>query len=38
VVDSTHLTLTAVIDRIADLAQPSQQTVSAGAASSVVSR
>ena len=38
VVDSTHLTLTEVIDRIAELAQPSQQTASAGAASSVVSR
>ena len=32
VVDSTHLTLTEVIDRIADLAQPSQQTASAGSA------
>ena len=31
VVDSTHLTLAEVIDRIADLAQPSQQTASAGA-------
>jgi len=38
VVDSTHLTLTEVIDRIADLAQPSQQTASAGSGSSVVSR
>ena len=38
VVDSTHLTLTEVIDRIADLAQPAQQTASAGAGSSVVSR
>ena len=38
VVDSTHLTLAEVIDRIADLAQPSQQTASAGAGSSVVSR
>ena len=37
VVDSTHLTLAEVIDRIADLAQP-QQTASAGAGSSVVSR
>ena len=36
VVDSTHLTLAEVIDRIADLAQP--QTASAGAGSSVVSR
>lgn len=38
VVDSTHLTLPEVIDRIADLAQPSQQTASVGAGSSVVSR
>ena len=38
VVDSTHLTLAEVIDRIADLAQPTQQTASAGAGSSVVSR
>ena len=38
VVDSTHLTLAEVIDRIADLAQPAQQTASAGAGSSVVSR
>ena len=37
VVDSTHLTLAEVIDRIADLAQP-QQPASAGAGSSVVSR
>jgi cytidylate kinase len=37
VVDSTHLTLAEVIDRIADLARP-QQTASAGAGSSVVSR
>ena len=37
VVDSTHLTLAEVIDRIADLAEP-QQTASAGAGSSVVSR
>ena len=36
VVDSTHLNLAEVIDRIADLAQP--QTASAGAGSSVVSR
>jgi cytidylate kinase len=38
VVDSTHLTLPEVIDRIADLAQPSQQTATVGAGSSVVSR
>ena len=38
VVDSTHLTLPEVIDRIADLAQPSQQQASVGAGSSVVSR
>jgi len=38
VVDSTHLTLAEVIDRIADLARPTQQTASAGAGSSVVSR
>jgi CMP/dCMP kinase len=37
VVDSTHLTLAEVIDRIADLAEP-QQTASSGAGSSVVSR
>ncbi|HYI53555.1 MAG TPA: (d)CMP kinase [Microlunatus sp.] len=38
VVDSTHLTLTEVIDRIVDLARPSQQPASAGAGSSSVSR
>jgi len=37
VVDSTHLTLSEVIDRIADLAQPSPQTASVGSTSSVVS-
>jgi CMP/dCMP kinase len=38
VVDSTHLTLSEVIDRIADLARPSERAVSAGAGSSVGSR
>ena len=38
VVDSTHLTLSEVIDRIADLAPTSRPTVSTGASSSAVSR